>query len=168
MTAGEDQPVLVSHCASLYSKLDGEAKNLIAGDTNNSERIWEGKIIDACTSIGITVGSYSRVVNALRRLGCIEQVEQGYRGKPSIYRVNYPPTPEVWRDHAPERTEDLTKGPSSDTMSRRLRDLEKQLGNINLVEALMGLEKKIDTLHQEFQELRASNTTAVTARQTKQ
>lgn len=138
--AAYDQPKLVSHCALLYNKLDSEA---------NEDHVWQGKIIDACRSLGINVGSYSRVVNALRRLGCIEQLEQGYRSRPSIYRVHYPPTPEVWAERAPDRTEDLTSAPSSDTMAARLKDLEAQIGGINLVDALANIEARLQQLERD-------------------
>jgi len=144
-TAAEDQPKLVSHCAILYAKLDAEC---------NAERIWSGKIITTCASLGINAGSYSRVVNALRRLGCIEQLEKGYRSRPSVYRIHFPPTPEVWEQNAPDRTEDLTSGPSSDTMAGRLRDLEIQLGGINVVAALATIEGEVKGLRKEVQELR--------------
>src|SRR5437868_717963 len=122
-----DQPKLVSHCATLYSKLDSEA---------DEDHVWEGKIIEACRVIGINQGSYSRVVNSLRKLGCIEQLERGYRGKPSTYRIHYPPTPEVWETRAPERTKDLTTAPSSDTMAAAVRDLQTQIGGLNVVDEI--------------------------------
>lgn len=150
-TAAEDQPKLVSHCAILYAKLDAEC---------NNERIWSGKMISTCASLGINAGSYSRVVNALRRLGCIEQLEKGYRARPSMYRIHFPPTPEVWAQNAPDRTEDLTSAPSSDTMAARLRDLEIQLGGINVVAALATIEGEVKGLRKEVQELRREVSTA--------
>lgn len=153
-----DQPKLAAHCASLYSRLEQAALT----DKTTGDLIWRGKIIDAALSIGIPIGSYARVVNALRTLGCIDQIERGFRNRPSVYHLVYPPTPEVWAVHAPERTEDLTSAPSLDILAGQLEDvrqqLETQLGGLNIVEALRELERRIKNL--EGQGLTASQTTA--------
>jgi hypothetical protein len=144
------QPKLVSHCASLYAKMDAEAKE----SDSSGARIWRGKIVDACISIGIAIGSYSRVVNALRTLGCIEQLEQGNRGRATSYRLVYPPTPEVWKRNAPERTEDLTNAPSLDILSAQIEDVKQELkarlGGIDVVAALATLEQQVSNLQEEF------------------
>lgn len=152
-----DQPKLVSQCAMLYAKMAGDAKEV---EDSPGDLIWSGKLIKTCAELGINVGSYSRVINALRKLGCVEQIEQGYRSKPSIYRIHFPPTPEVWRDNAPDRTEDLTSAPSSDTMAAAVRDLQSQIGGINIVEALRNIEGQIAAVRQEIERLKQEVSTA--------
>lgn len=146
-----EQPKLVSDCATLYARMEAEA---------DEYHVWRGKIVDSCLTIGIALGSYSRVVNALRKLGCIDLIEQGYRGRPTVYRLAYPPTEAVWRERAPERTEDLTSAPSLDILSGQFDDLvdmlETRLGGLNIVEALGELEKRIDDLQQQVQSLTAT------------
>lgn len=150
-----EQPKLAANCASLYAKMDAES---VTEPPGSDTKIWRGKIVDACLSIGIAIGSYSRVVNALRKLGCIEQLEQGNRGRATSYRLVYPPTPEVWRDHAPERAEDLTSPPSLDILSAQIEDVKHELktilGGINVVEALATLQQQLDRLQQEFKKLK--------------
>lgn len=139
-----EQPKLVANCSALYRAMERQA---------NAEGLWEGKIISLAMSIGIAMGSYSRVVNTLRRLGCVELIEQGSRGKPSIYRMVKPPTQEVWESSAPDRTEDLTRPPSLDILSAQVEDLKRQLGGINVVEALAELEQQVKDLRSELRRL---------------
>jgi hypothetical protein len=146
-----EQPKLVSHCNMLFSRMDAEA---------NADHIWQGKIIETCRQLGINVGSYSRVVNSLRTLGCIELLEKGYRSRPTIYRIHFPPTPEVWERNAPDRTEDLTSGPSSDTMAAAVRDLQQQIGGINIVEAFKNVEGRLQKLEQQARERQQEDLTA--------
>jgi hypothetical protein len=144
-----DQPKLYSHCALLYAKLDSNA---------DEDHVWQGSIIDASRQVGINIGSYSRVVNALRKLGCIEQVKQGYRGNPSIYRIHFPPTDEVWLKNAPDRTEDLTRAPSSDTMAAQIKDIQKQLGGIVIVDAFKNIEDRLQKVERQVKELNNGKT----------
>lgn len=129
-----------SYCSLLYERMDSEAT------VEENERVWRGKIISTCAELGIPEGTYAKVVGQLRKMGCIEQVMRGYRGNaPSVYTLQYPPTPEVWRQ-AVTGTIPLTDGPTFDRVAALVEDLRKQMGGVNLVSALANIEERLTKL----------------------
>lgn len=148
-----EQPKLFSYCNSLYEFMDSNSTpGLSDTDTpNNDIQVWRGRLLETCESLGIPKGGTTRVVGALRALGCVEQIARGFRGTAlSEFILHYPPTAEVWAAssalNVKSRAEGLTRGPSPDRLAADVRDLKQQLGGINLIEAIAELDRRISKL----------------------
>src|SRR5580765_2036186 len=128
-----------AYAGALYARMEEEA---------NENNLWVGKIVETCTSLGIPAGGYNRAMNALRKLECVELLARGSGGdRQSIVRLVRPPTPEVWQDgFVKSRDPSLTTGPSLDMLRQEVRDMQKQIGGLNLIDALANFENRIATL----------------------
>jgi hypothetical protein len=140
--AGEPTKFYV-YCNRLYERMDSEAV------IEENLRVWRGRIIATCKDVGIPEGTYSKVVNKLRSIGCVEQISRGYRGTAlATFILHYPPTP----DRLDARS-DLTDAPSYDRLAARIEDVTRQLGGINVVSALHNLEQRIQKLESKARDL---------------
>ena len=140
---------LRSYCHLLYARMDAEATD------EQNVRVWRGRLIETCGDLGIPEGSYSKVVTRLRELGCIEQVTRGFRGTAlSTYIVRYPPTDEVW--NVKSSSDPLTTAPTVDSLVARMENLERQLGGLNVVDAMANFEKRLQQVEKAN---RGNNTT---------
>lgn len=147
---------LQSYCSLLYERMNSEAT------IEENLKVWRGKVISTCLELGIPEGSYSKVVNKLRSMGCIEQVMRGYRGSaPSVFTLQYPPTSEVW-DRSISGTIPLTDGPTLDRMAAMLEDLRRQIGGVNLVDALVNIEERLSKLETAVKESSTNSSTKLT------
>lgn len=130
---------LQSYCGLLYERMDAEAT------IQENVRVWSGRLISTCKEIGIPEGTYSKVANKLRSMGCIEQVNRGYRGNQlSTFILHVPPTGDLWEQDF--TFQGLTTGPSLDRLRSSVEDLRKQLGGINIVDALANVEGRLQKL----------------------
>ncbi|SRR6266404_3082106 len=138
----EEQPKLFTYCSALYAAFDEGAQ------TTDNVRVWSGRLLEVCDSIGIPRGGYSRVINMLRKMGCVEQVSRGFRGNAlSEFLLFQPPTAEVWSAaNVKSASGDLTKAPTLDRLSAEVSDLQKQIGGLNIPEALKNIEGQIAEL----------------------
>lgn len=151
---GKRQPKIVGYMAALYDAMTTAANELSAED-GQSVQIWQGRLIDTCTSVGIPTGSYKKVVDALRTMGCIEIISRGRRGNtPTVFVLRYPPTQELY-DEAIVKSgwEGLTTAPSTDTLAAQVRDILKRLGGLNIVEALKNHDERLGKLETAVKEL---------------
>lgn len=125
-----------TYAAALYARMEEEA---------SEDNVWVGKIVETCKSLNIPAGGYNRAMNALRKLGCVDLLARGTGGdRQSAIRLIRPPTPDVWEDgFVNSRDATLTRGPSLDMLRQEVRDMHKQLGGINLIEALAQVEERL-------------------------
>ena len=134
---------IMGYMSALYDFMSTEAENQdqpIEGEV----LIWQGRLIRTCTSIGIPEGYYKRVVDTLRAMGCIELLNQGRRGKTlTAIALRYPPTRELYEEAIVKSGwEDLTAGVSFDTLVADVRNLQRQIGGIDIQAALVELDKR--------------------------
>ena len=139
----EQQTKTQGYANALYARMDKEAV----------DGIWSGRLVETCIDLGIPQGGYNRAVNALRKMGCIEQLVRGFRGSQlSSFVLRQPPTPEVWDTaFVKSRNRDLTKRPSLDTLIAQTRDLEERIGGLNIVKAFKDHEDRITALERLIQ-----------------
>lgn len=134
---------IMGYMSALYDVFSNEAANQeqpIEGEV----LIWQGRLIKTCTSIGIPEGYYKRVVDTLRAMGCIEVLNQGRRGKTlTAIALRYPPTSELYEEAIVKSGwQDLTAGASLDTLGADVRNLQRQIGGIDIQAALVELDKR--------------------------
>lgn len=133
------------YCSALYDRMASEAITL-TDEGAASAIVWQGRIIETAKSLGIPEGSYKRVVDKLRALGCVEQATRGFRGiSLSGFILHYPPTPERWeaQENDPRR---LTGAPNFDRLSADVRDIQTRLGGLNYTEAFAEIDRRLTAL----------------------
>jgi hypothetical protein len=132
---------LQSYCAALYSLFED---NAIYEEVDDSRLlVWRGRLTHATKEVSIPDGVYKRVMNQLRALGCIEQVEQGRGSLPTVIILFNPPTMDVWQDEIISR-QGLTHRDESAILRARLDDMDKRLGGLDIVQALVEIQKQHD------------------------
>lgn len=137
------QPKLQTYCALLYERFLTEHTVEVVDEIEC--KIWRGKLVATALDIGIPDGVYKRVTNQLENLNCIEQLERGVRGAPSVYVLLRPPTADVWQDEI--RGKGLTGRYAPAILDRRISDIERRLpNNFDVVKALGELQQQIDEL----------------------
>lgn len=146
-----------TYAAALYAKMDENAEH------GENGIIWRGEIVDTSVSVGIPIGSYNRAINYLRKAGCVEQLARGSAGgQPSIFRLIQPPTPEVWDEaFVKSRDRTLTSAPSLDMLHQQVRDISRQIGGINIAEALANFERRLAALEGKLDRFVQDQTAAV-------
>lgn len=141
------QPKIVSYMAALYDIMATTATHVNPGDGENI-LVWQGRLIQTCTSVGIPEGYYKKVVDALRKIGSIEQLSTGTRGSNlTAFVLRYPPTAELY-DEAIVKSgwQGLTSAVSPDTLAAQVRDILKRLGGLDIVGAFKNHEERIAKL----------------------
>lgn len=133
------QPKLQSYCALLYSHM------LDNSTVEEGFTVWQGKITKTTEQLGIPTGTYKRIMDQLRAMKCIEQVERGFRSTAGTTVILLrPPTDEVWQD------ESVGKGLTDDLrpaiLLKRIEALEGRLGQIDWIRALSELQQEIDNI----------------------
>jgi len=130
-----DLPKLVA----LYDALYREAK----GDT------FTGSVVQAYHSTQLPGSYYSRLFHYLTEMGCIEQVQRGTRGRPSIIRLVKTPTEEDFLSvYKPGKftQKSLTNLKSHATLQEEVEMLTRRLPNIDLEQWIVSTEARIAEL----------------------
>lgn len=150
--SAKKQPKIVSYGSALYAKMleDSSEKNGIP--------IWQGKLIQTCTSLGIPEGYYKKVVDALRTMECVEVITRGRRGSTlTSIALRHPPTQELYATTIVKKGRDgLTPTLSLDSLAGRLEDLSRQIGGLDIPAALKETLDKVDALAHEVALLRTA------------
>lgn len=130
------------YCNGLYELFESEAENV---DSEGSVyRVWKGFIVQSAANVGIPDGVYTRVMDRLRILGCLQVIETGRRNTPSVIVLLRPPTQEVW-DAIDEK--DLTKPPSdAKILGQTMEKIKTQIGEINAVDAFRAIDSQLTSI----------------------
>src|ERR1051325_7678792 len=138
--------VLREYCCKLYSIMDGAAT-----DHKDYGRVYVGFTTNIFKSEanGLPMGMYDRILRELKERKCIEQIERGYSGRPSIWLLlRNPSTLTGWPEiQSPGRRPGLTKAMVGARLAVRVRKVEESLGGItSVLDALQNLESRIERL----------------------
>jgi len=122
----ESLPVMFQHCAEVYDRMLQEAK---PKTVNESEQIvlmiWEGFLTRLITQdLRHSVPYYTAITQALRSMGCIEQIRRGGGSAPSQFVLHKAPTAELW-------SESSTAFPSSRKTTGKVNAIEQQIRTLN-------------------------------------
>jgi hypothetical protein len=126
---------MFDYTCRLYDALEEQAKS----------GIFEGKVVETFSKLGISMTHYTPLFNYLRELGCIEMLERGARARPTRYRLYGRPSREAFDGMY------LTKTPRPATiplqgLEKRVLDLERRLDGLELKEMFLNLEKRVKNL----------------------
>lgn len=148
------QPKIVGYMSALYDKMSSTAEP-VTTERQETILVWQGRIIETCTSIGIPEGYYKKVVDALRTIGCIEVLSRGKRGASlTTIVLRFPPTAELYEGAIVKSGwQGLTTAPSLDTLAAQVRDVLKQIGGLHIVDAFKNHEDRIAKLETAVRDL---------------
>ena len=144
---------LFTQCAALYEQLLEESTTL------EGEDVWSGRIMDTVKMVGIPLGGYKRVIDRLIEMHCIDQVSRGARGEGNLttFVLRYPPTEEVWDAFVNSSRPGLTGSPSLATVSAQVKEIQQNIGGMDIREAFKELENRIKSLSDRLTSLEHNN-----------
>lgn len=140
---------LYLHIFAFYKELDERSSfEEVAG--TKDVRIFRGSITRIYNALGISRSYYSKVRNALIEMGCLTILSQGNRAEGTAIVLHRAPTDEdfrQWKDRP------LTKAVDAAILSQRVGDIEKRLGGLDVVNALIDFEERIKQQDERLREL---------------
>jgi hypothetical protein len=136
-------------CVEIYEALKSEASL----DETTGKLLWSGKFTEFMHSKGLTGRQYTVVRDQLIHMACIHILNRGAGGSAGswdtvIEILNHPNTI-VWTDVAPPSH--LTRAPDYAILRQELADIRRQLGGINLPEALRDIAQEMSELRKRLQ-----------------
>jgi hypothetical protein len=149
-TAPEEHapPALYDHCVRTYNAMLAEAKKHQVALEKGIDRveghdthviIYEGFLTQLITQkLNLSVPYYTKIRNALIRMGCVRQLRRGGGSSPSQWELNYEPSLDAFlKQEAP-------KVPKQDKYAA----LEQQISN--LTRRIADLERSRDAMVEAF------------------
>jgi hypothetical protein len=110
-------PMVFHHCVELFKVLTVQAEEV------EGRQIWTGYMTHIIKDeLNLSVPYYTSILNAMKRMGCIEQLQRGGSSTPSKWLLLAEPTEEVYNSPAVRRS---AKNPG------RLDQLEGMLFDLN-------------------------------------
>lgn len=142
--------MLFEHMTRYYKELDNLATNE-EQEGGHVLRIFRGKVVSVYRSLEIAQSYYSKVRTSLINMGCMTILQQGARGTESVIVLHHPPDRDEFRLLKDEPG--LTPRLDSAILAQRIADIEKQLGGLNVVEALSDIMDTVRTLEREVERI---------------
>ena len=106
-------------------------------------KAWEGSITQLTADLRISNSYYTRVVGGLEASGCISMLRRGSGNRLSLLALHHPPSEESF-------ISDLTpRLPAANLVEQRLKDLETNVGGINIAEAIADIQERLEVLERE-------------------
>lgn len=156
-TRGGEVARLYVQCCKFYEAMYETAEVKKIRDLDHL--VWSGKVTVLFQSLGIPQGVYGKMMNQLYHLGCITKLIQGSEAVPSEFALHYHPSERPWTTpyRAGRDKPDLTARVMPATMiqlERRIDDLARTLGGLDLVGVLAEFQKRLDALQLEVNALK--------------
>ena len=126
----------------LYDILDRHATE------EEGQKVFRGSITQAFRELEISQSHYSNVQKLLVAAGAIELVQRGARGIPSVFVLHGKPEAETFSPIP------LTGVPKPDmfALAQAVKDIQRQIGGLDIVRALADLEKRVGKLEKKGQD----------------
>jgi hypothetical protein len=133
------EPKLFQHLTALYTLLGVESHS------KDGSRYYTGSQRKTFDKLELSSAMNPILYRALREMGCIEVVQRGAGGRPSILKLMQPPQIErfVEWNNAQHTTRDLTPRTSLSTIEQRVAQLERRLPSIDLIAWVAGIEGRL-------------------------
>ena len=123
------------HLAALYKLLTEDH------GFDEDSRLWVGNQREMIARLGLS-HSYVALFSDLNRMDCVEKVQQGNAGKPTVLRLKKPPEIEQFGDARDAGS--LTQAPTLRTLQSRLYALEQRLPEgVDLAAWIVGIERRL-------------------------
>lgn len=115
---------LLEHCGVVF-----EAMKQRAEPNDDGDLLYTGHLTHMFDEIGYSAPQYSDIMDALKRMDCVERIRRGSRNFPAIWKILREPTQELF-EFMPEKPKTLTAQARAtleqkvDMMEERLKLLE--------------------------------------------
>lgn len=149
MTENEE-PVLLQHCKVIYDGMLEQAEEPV---DETKPREWRGMLTKLFVRLDYGTSNYSRIVNMLRSMGCIEQVRRGAGKVDSVWLLWQPPSLELFEW---VKEQELYGGdreetsPQESSVEQRLRDLNTMM--LNMRDQIANMQEQVDVLWDDMME----------------
>lgn len=117
---------LLRYCEEFYDGMLPDAKA-----DEQYDKVWEGYVTRFYSSLNLSNAHYSRIMHTLTQTGCIQILRKGARGTTTLIALHARPTAELVEGVTGLQA-DLTKPEPPDTLSQRVRQLERRLEGIDV------------------------------------
>lgn len=103
--AGDALPAIYRNCVDAYEMMKAEANpREVKGE--GRMLVWEGFFTKLISDrLNLSTPYFTQVRTNLTRMGCIQQLQRGGGASPSQWQLITPPTPELFREKAPKRSQ---------------------------------------------------------------
>lgn len=150
----QDIPILLQQCITIYDGMMEEAEEPIDPETQPWR--WEGMLTKLFAKLdNAPTSNYTRVVNMLKSMGCIEQIRRGAGRTASVWVLWQKPTVELFSfaKDAEREPDDPKKGivGHDASLEQRVRDLTQMC--LDLREKVLGLEQHILDIFENVDEI---------------
>lgn len=149
--APETNSALLNHCITVYDAMYEKSEEYIEEDYPEGEapRIYVGMLTKLFVRLDYGISNYSRIVNALRDMGCIEQIRRGAGKTPGMWLLWRRPDESLfewvktYNREQKERKEDVL----GDSTEQRVRDLQTAVNDLR--DKVNLLEERVEVLEDE-------------------
>jgi hypothetical protein len=124
--------------------------------------IFRGSLTRAWNAVGASNSYYSQVMRFLYDSGCLHLVQRGAASTPSVVAVIKRPEPNVTVSSGR-----LTTGPNPATLIQEVENIKRNVGGINIAEALAEIESRLEKLEREEHGKKKANTKSTATRKDK-
>lgn len=131
MTDTDDRPMkaLYDHCVLIFEEMFKEAvpEEAVEGNDGPEETgymLWTGHLTQLFARLGMSTPYYTTVMQALKKMGCVEQIKRGGGNAMSKWRLVRKPEEEYF--HAAEKLKKPTSG-TVKGIEQQVRDLNNRV-----------------------------------------
>lgn len=148
-TDSKAPPAIWHHVQMVYEAMFLESEVEIADSeeyVTTGARVYTGFTSHLFQDLGIAVPNYGPVLDLLRAMGCITQERRGGGPSPSVWKLWKKPTLEDFERAHKTMPQAQVKVRKEQHEEQRITDLQKQLGGIDVPQALIDLQSQINVL----------------------
>lgn len=132
---------IVRHSISVYNALlKDSTEETFEGE---SIRLYRGPVSRLYASLGIAQSYYTEIFDQLDRQGSITYLQRGSKHVDTVIVLHFPPTEENFRIRP---RKGLTSAENSANLIESVSLLKQLVGGINIVEALIDVDKRLKRL----------------------
>lgn len=143
----------INHCIKMYNALDERAtdKQVESDGKTTTARIFAGSYFECWKSTRIAQTYYSPVRKALERHEAIHILQKGGRSTDTVIHLRG--LPDTWDVDGWNDAVGLTKTRTYARLVADVQETKKLVGGINIPEALIEVERRLDALRTEVENL---------------
>lgn len=151
-TESKAPPAIWLHVRKVYDAMEAQSAMLDVSRPEDTPRLYEGFTSHLFRELGIAVPNYGPVLDLLREMGCITQERRGGGPSPSVWRLWKKPTLADFELAHKTMPQVQVKVRKEQHEEQRILDLQKQLGGIDVPQALVELQNQINVLKADLKE----------------
>lgn len=110
---------ILQHCMSIYDAMDERA---------DEEDVYTGYLTKLFKELNFSVPFFTTIMDELKRMGCVRQMQRGGNTKPSKWLMIERPSEELFRLAAPSVV--AKKFKIADRQDQRIKDLETRVSRL--------------------------------------